>query len=278
MELSITEQLIHTTIRIVTDGGTGTGFFFEFLVNDKRVPVIVTNKHVVRDSKDGELIFKLLGDDKKWDVGNNFAVKMPNFKNRWMFHPDSNIDLCVLPTAPIIQELNKIKKVPFYINIMEDLIPSSNDEDDFIALEEVVMIGYPNGIWDEKNNLPVIRKGITATHPSYKYNGKNEFMIDAACFPGSSGSPVFLLNLEGYSIKKGTTILGKRIKFLGILYAGPQYTITGEIKIAEIPTVQRPISEINIPNNLGLVIKSKEILKFKNILKKKIEGNNKRYP
>jgi hypothetical protein len=26
------------------------------------------------------------------------------------------------------------------------------------------MIGYPNGIWDAKNNLPVIRKGITATH------------------------------------------------------------------------------------------------------------------
>jgi len=50
MGLSITEQLIHNTIRIVTDVGTGTGFFFEFPINDKKVPAIVTNKHVVRDS------------------------------------------------------------------------------------------------------------------------------------------------------------------------------------------------------------------------------------
>ena len=26
------------------------------------------------------------------------------------------------------------------------------------------MIGYPKGVWDAKNNPPVIRKGITATH------------------------------------------------------------------------------------------------------------------
>lgn len=25
------------------------------------------------------------------------------------------------------------------------------------------MVGYPNGIWDEKNNKPIFRKGITAT-------------------------------------------------------------------------------------------------------------------
>ncbi len=44
------------------------------------------------------------------------------------------------------------------------------------------MIGYPNGIWDEANNMPIIRRGITATHPNFNYNGKPEFMIDAACF------------------------------------------------------------------------------------------------
>lgn len=273
MELSITEQLIHNTIRIITDVGTGTGFFFEFPINDTKVPAIVTNKHVVRDSQEGKFIFKLLGDDKEWDVGNNFAVKMSNFENQWLFHPDVNIDLCILPTALLIRELNKLKKAPFYIQITEDLIPSSKDEDNFTALEEVVMVGYPNGIWDEKNNLPIIRKGITATHPSYEYNGKNEFMIDAACFPGSSGSPVFLLNLGTYPDKKGNIIVGNRIKFLGILYAGPQHTITGKIKIVEIPTVQKPISGITIPNNLGFVIKSKELLKFKNILKKRIAGN-----
>lgn len=52
------------------------------------------------------------------------------------------------------------------------------------------MVGYPDGIWDEFNNQPIVRRGITATHPKNDFNGKGEFLIDAVCFPGSSGSPV----------------------------------------------------------------------------------------
>lgn len=36
------------------------------------------------------------------------------------------------------------------------------------------------------------RRGITATNINFDYNGKKEFVIDAACFPGSSGFPVFI--------------------------------------------------------------------------------------
>ena len=53
-----------------------------------------------------------------------------------------------------------------------------------------------------------------------------------------------------------------RIKLLGILRAGPQYQINGEIKVVDIPTAQAAISESSIPVNLGLVIKSKLILDF----------------
>jgi len=67
------------------------------------------------------------------------------------------------------------------------------------------MVGYPIGLWDEKNNYPIFRKGITATHPANDYNGKSEFMIDAACFPGSSGSPVYIIDELNYVDKKVTT-------------------------------------------------------------------------
>ena len=130
------------------------------------------------------------------------------------------------------------------------------------------MIGYPNGIWDEINNLPVFRKGITATHPAKNYNGRDEFMIDAACFPGSSGSPVLLYNLGSYARKDGGTVIGTRIKFLGILYAGPQHTATGEIKIVPVPTQNVPVAVSRIPNNLGNVIKSKKLLDFEEIFEK----------
>ena len=92
-------------------------------------------------------------------------------------------------------------------------------------------------------------------------------MIDAACFPGSSGSPVFLFNVGNYVAKTGGTVIGSRFYFLGILYAGPQYTTTGEIKVIDIPTKTEAISLSNIPTNLGYVIKSKKLFDFEVILK-----------
>ena len=128
------------------------------------------------------------------------------------------------------------------------------------------MIGYPIGIWDSVNNKPIFRKGVTATHPNFDYNGKKEFLIDMACFPGSSGSPVFIFNEGGYRDKKGNTFMGKsRILFLGTLYAGPQHTATGEIKVVNISTSTKPIAISKIPNNLGLVIKHNRILELEKL-------------
>jgi len=135
-----------------------------------------------------------------------------------------------------------------------------------MAIEEIVMVGYPNGIWDHVNNPPVFRRGATATHPNTDYCGKKEFMIDAACFPGSSGSPVLLYNFGNYSDRKGNVIIGSRIKLLGVLFAAPQHTATGEIVIANIPTAVKPVAISRIPNNLGLVIKASRLMEFDAVL------------
>jgi hypothetical protein len=139
-------------------------------------------------------------------------------------------------------------------------------------MEDIIMIGYPNGIWDAKHNLPIIRRGITATHPKLSYNGKPEFLIDAACFPGSSGSPVFLANIGSYVSPDGALCAGNRIALLGTLYAGPQHTATGEVVVVEVPTDTRAMAISTIPNNLGLVIHSSKLLDFEPILGKIISG------
>ena len=136
-------------------------------------------------------------------------------------------------------------------------LPTADELEDLSALEEILMIGYPNGIWDATNNMPILRRGITATHPNIDYEGRKEFLIDAACFPGSSGSPVFLFNTSAWTDRKGNTMMGgPRVKLLGLLYAGPQHTATGEVRIVTVPTQQRAIALSSIPNNLGLVIKA----------------------
>ena len=137
---------------------------------------------------------------------------------------------------------------------------------DLSALEEIVMIGYPIGLWDSINNMPIFRRGITATHPNLDYMGQEVFLIDAACFPGSSGSPVLLYNRGSYPNRQGGIVIDSRINLLGILYAGAQLTVEGEIKVLPVPTQMKPVPITKIPIHLGFVIKAKQILEFKPII------------
>jgi hypothetical protein len=129
------------------------------------------------------------------------------------------------------------------------------------------MVGYPNGLWDETNNLPIARAGITATHPAIDYNGKPEFMIDAACFAGSSGSPVFYYNSGARTQRNGSITMGSPSAYLlGVLYAGPMFTAEGEIVVVDVPTKRKKIATSDIPMNLGYVIKSRVLLEFDQLL------------
>jgi len=274
MNLSISEQLTYSTVRIECElktGGTstGTGFFFTFLEDKKNgthVPVVITNKHVIKNATKGKLIITKANSDGEPIDTDHFTVSFDNFESFWRLHPDSDVDLCAMAIAPFVNEANKRGEKLFYIPLTKDLLPTEKHKEELSALEDVLMIGYPNGIWDSVNNMPIFRKGSTATNPLYDYNGKKEIMIDIAAFPGSSGSPVLIFNEGGYRDKKGNTYMGtSRVILLGVLYAGPQATATGEIIMT--PNVQRAISVSKIPNNLGLIIKAERIIELEELFK-----------
>ncbi len=126
------------------------------------------------------------------------------------------------------------------------------------AIENVIMIGYPEGLIDSKNNKPVVRKGITATSLSLDFEGRKEFLVDVACFHGSSGSSVFLdrTGLFQEQSEKGITIgVRHNYAFIGMLRAAPTITLKGEIKVVDVPTDKKMISEAELMTNLGFVIK-----------------------
>src|ERR1700729_1854252 len=76
-------------------------------------------------------------------------------------------------------------------------------------------------------------------------------------FPGSSGSRVLLYNHGVHTTDGGNVTFGStRIKLMGVLYAGPQHTTTGEIKVIPIPTSVQPVAISRIPSNLGYCIKA----------------------
>jgi hypothetical protein len=131
------------------------------------------------------------------------------------------------------------------------------------------MVGYPNGLWDEKNNYPLIRRGITALHPAIDFNGRSEGVIDLACFPGSSGSPILIVNEAMYLQKpamfggEANIALGERIILLGILFAGPQMTAEGSLEIHPIPTNvsgNNIVARTPVMIHLGYYIKARELL------------------
>ena len=276
--LSASEQLAFTTVRIQceTSSGsisTGTGWFFSFKFGDgKQVPIIITNHHVIEGSSKGIFQLTRANPDGTPQIGKFENIVIDNFEKNWFHHPKKEVDLCFMPIAPLFHEANKQGISFFYRHIDENLLPSEQLLSDLTALEEILMIGYPVGLWDSVNNMPIFRKGITATHPNLNYEGREEFLIDAACYPGSSGLPVFLYNMGNYASRDGGTVIGTRIALLGILYAGPQFSVEGEIKVLPIPTQMKPVPISRIPINLGIVIKAKQILGFKPIIEKMVQS------
>jgi V8-like Glu-specific endopeptidase len=280
--MSPADQLSFSTVRIACktqSGGdsTGTGFFFIFPLNDNtNIPVIITNRHVIKNATEGTFQLTEANNNDTPNIGTFTTVQLDKFEGRWISHPNQDVDLCAMPIAPLLHEAENKGKTFFYRALSKDIIGTSEIMAELSALEEIVMIGYPVGIWDSSNNMPIFRKGIAATPPDIDYEGRKEFMIDIACFPGSSGSPVLLYNVGGYTTKTGNVMLGStRIKLLGVLYAGPQYTVEGNIQVLPVPTKTIPISVSKIPTNLGLVIKAERLLEFEDIfLKMNQEGKS----
>ena len=268
--MSISEQLTYCTTKIISylsdaTQSVGTGFFMNFNVDHTKSscqPVVLTNKHVIAGATKIEISICKADDNNNPKDTEKFKITFDEYNV--INHPDSNVDLCAISIAGA-ENVIRDNNIKLYKGSFDTSLIITEDEcKDCSAMEDIIMIGYPDGLEDSYNNKPIIRKGITSTHVKNNYNNKKEFLIDMACFPGSSGSPVFLCNENSYS-KKGGVYIGSRVRLLGLLYAGPQHTSIGDIKFEYIPTTPKAV--IHTPNNLGLVIKASRILELEKIMK-----------
>jgi hypothetical protein len=265
---SLSKMLLHSTIRIVcvqTNGvsSVGTGFFYRFDYPSitSSIPVVVTCKHVIVNSAIGILDFALAKTNAFARTQPHFQVVIQNFESLWIKHPDTNVDIAVLPIAPIMQKLiDEGKRLDVFPFDRRELV-TTNALALIRAFQNVKFIGYPIGISDELNNLPIARQGMTATDVSIDYEGRREFLIDAAVFPGSSGSPVLIVDEGSYSANGGM-YAGNRLLLLGIVDAVTEIDERGHIEFKNVPTalVAEPVTKI--PSNLGLVIKAEVLNDF----------------
>ena len=265
-KIPVSEQLLLNTVRITTEFGLekkghGTGFLYRFLETEQNnIPCLVTNKHVIKGASKIELSYRLINDAGVPIEGSPHTVYLENTAS-FVNHPDENVDLCILPIASILKvgQEDKSAPRPFFIVMGDTVLPKPDEWARYMALDDVVMIGYPDGLWDSSNNLPIARKGIISTLPKYDYCGKHCFLVDMACLKGSSGSPVFLFDKTYHVHDDGKIHIKPKIKLLGVLSEGPEYEVYNEFQDVN--------SAFKIPIlNLGVVIKSDKLKDFEPIL------------
>lgn len=150
----------------------------------------ITNRHNVIDECDwfypDELRLKLHTDQN--DLTQNRMFTIPLYaedKPVWLEHPKGkDIDVVALPVdlppSPsfFITSFNKenFGRADVYVSIGNDLI----------------VVGYPLGLYDSKHNTPIIRSATIASVYPLPFEGNDYFLIDSRLHKGTSGSPVIL--------------------------------------------------------------------------------------
>ena len=263
----IEHALTRNTVRIaagVAQGqltSTGTGFFYKIThptSNLTRV-VILTNKHVVRNAAVVQFVLSSAPAVADLDTQHqpkgrtDHPILWPLAKNL-IAHPEPEIDLCAIditiPYGLILQSGRQIRSMC----IDSSWLPSQQDCAELRDIEQVLVIGYPIGLWDEHNNMPIARRGSTATHPMAHYSGKRNFLVDVAAFQGSSGSPVFSYEAPMFRQPDGSYTPGTKVNFIGVVWGVIERAVTGKLEAVEIPSALAQVPVLQTSLNLAIAL------------------------
>lgn len=274
------ENLFFTTVRIETiypdnKVGYGTGFLLSIdFKGDRKSIFLITNKHVIEGGAKWRIPFNLsnentpddkplIGEQTGADIGNpQYMLRngefvktgLKNIPDIWIRH--DKYDIAITDFTPIYARLVENKKTPFIRAFNYNHFPKQEDiENKIDAIEEVLIVGYPNALYDSNSLIPIVRQGITATPFSIDFENEPKFLIDASIFPGSSGSPVLILD-RNLQYRKGNWNLKPRSYLLGIVSSTHIRKEYNEVFQRDIPVHLKNFVESKQMIDLGVVYKS----------------------
>jgi len=260
------DNLISCTTRLIgIKGGQeisyGTGFFFVPAIMSTKSGEqatklsIITNKHVIANADEIGFVISTSNLDGS-DVEHEYRVINSAHA---ITHPNPNIDLCAFDITNVQVDIANRQRRAMQIAVSFDDIAADDDYfKNLLPLEQVLMVGYPTGLWDEVNNGALARSGVLASNPAHDFKGKPDIVVDLACFPGSSGSPVFLFNPVGYQTR-AANIMGSRVKLIGVLYAGPTADARGIVTSQPAPVSIGQEVSVRTMMNLGYAVKTTQL-------------------
>jgi len=271
--------LVRSTVRVLAGRAgqlptsVGTGFFYKVIHATAGIGkiLIVTNKHVVRDA---EVIHFALSsalsvsdlNEHRQPIGRQDHQVTWGLNGNLYFHPDAETDLCAIdvtiPVGNVIQS-GRQHRAMF---LDSSWLPNQEDRASLRDIEQVLVIGYPQGLWDQHNNMPIARTGTTATHPLAHYQGKRNFLVDVAAFQGSSGSPVFSFESPMFRTRTGAFSPGTKVQFIGIVWGVVESNTAGELKVVEVPSSSKMVPTMTTSLNLAIALHGEAIQDLDNLV------------
>jgi len=235
----IASTWVHATVRIENEWGRGgTGFLLIRKMNDRQGKVfLVTNKHVLHldpQLRRDAAFLKIFVNVREPD-GSVRGTALQFFLGEeghrlWREHPHPDVDVLAVDVTSLINSHpnleNKGADYSFFA------LPEVLKQEEITEGEEVLIIGYPLGLYHSRTHSPLVRQGIIATKIGERINirvrqpsGESRraeipgFLIDASIIPGSSGSPVVLKPIVGRKIRDRIAIESTKPYLLGIVSA-----------------------------------------------------------
>ena len=204
----ILDQMNNCVCRIYNNG-KGTGFFTRIPFNNDLLPVLITNNHVigVNDLENKKIITIYLNNDKKMKV-----IEMDEKRLRYT---NKKLDITIIE---IKEKKDKLKNN--YIELDNNII-------DYFKSNENIKCDYLNDIYCHESiysiNYPE-DKDIVVSYGQPPKIKKSEINHKCCTKPGSSGSPILLINNQKligihcgsscyYEFNKGSLIIYSIIEF-----------------------------------------------------------------
>lgn len=262
-DFSIYSTIFIEVVRAAADGSeqitSGTAFLLGFTGGDKSERYLITCQHVIEGSKRVVLHFleDFSGNGKKVS---RIPVTLEPPEDYFSYIGDKNIDLACCNISRIEGLLKSANRKPYYFLFHDGQFPDEKQVAQLDSVEDVYYFGYPKGVYDKLNFTPIARRGITASPYRLDFDGRPCFIIDGQIYPGSSGSPVVLVQRRIQEVDGVIKQTADRIIFLGMIIEGMRfhshlYKKDGSFLEEEEKFFEQPIG-------LGVVVKAQCIYNF----------------
>ncbi|HBA87125.1 MAG TPA: hypothetical protein DCZ75_03795 [Geobacter sp.] len=254
---ALDDAFLRSTVLVAFSTGpmsqsVGSGFLLFRPVSDNQGQVyLITNKHVLPSPTGPDNItirvnIKSAANPQVQDLPVPIYNKKKQYLPTVRFHPNPGYDVAAVNiTEQVARQGIEGVWLPYDLLVTDERL-----KDEHISIgDDIFLLGYPDGIFDQRNVSPILRRGVLATSPNqgYAFNERlrrqyglperiDGFLIDAGVFPGSSGSVVILAPQPTTLGARGETVVSSAKKIPYVLGV-----VSGSIPIADsaLGSVQR---------------------------------------